>query len=209
MGSWQGKVHRRVRLMKNKAYTLLWHRYMFKRFGSRSMVCSPFHTYCPENIEVGSRVYIGPNCRIETNPMDGLMPRMKIGDRVVLGHGVLISAVRSVEIQDDVIVAGHSYISDNNYSFDPEGPSRYGDQPSRGKPTVIGKGVFIGKNACVLAGSTIGERAVIGAGSVVKGTIPPYSMAVGSPARVVKCYSFERQAWVRADEMPALKEEAR
>lgn len=208
MGSWQGKVHRRVRSMKDKAITLLWHRYLFGKFGSRSTVCSPFYTHCPENIEIGERVYIQPNCRIETNPPEGGAAQLKIGNGVVLGHGVLISAVRLVVLEDDVIVAGHAYVSDNNYTFDPEGP-RYGKLPLAGKPTVIGKGAFIGKNACILAGSTIGERSVIGAGSVVRGTIPPYCMAAGSPARVVKRYCFERKSWVKADERPARKEEAR
>jgi len=48
---------------------------------------------------------------------------------------------------------------------------------------------------CVLAGSFVGERSIIGAGSVVNGYIPPYSIAVGAPARVVKSYNFETKQW--------------
>lgn len=51
---------------------------------------------------------------------------------------------------------------------------------------TIGNDVWIGRNALILSGTTIGDGAVIGAGAVVSGTIPPYAVAVGNPARVIK-----------------------
>ncbi|WP_373229845.1 acyltransferase [Cohnella sp.] len=100
-------------------------------------------------------------------------------------------------IEDDALIAGGCYISDNNHSIDPEGP-QYAEQPLTFSPTTIGKGVWLGQNVCVLAGANIGERSIIGAGSVVRGIIPPYSIAVGAPARVIKRYSFKTKQWVPA-----------
>jgi len=117
---------------------------------------------------------------------------------VRIGHSVGISCHQSLEIGDDVLIAGGCYISDNNHSIDPEGP-RYLSQPLKGQPTVIGKGVWLGHNVCVLAGSHIGERSIIGAGSVVKGVIPAYSMAAGNPARIVRQYNFETKRWERVE----------
>lgn len=59
--------------------------------------------------------------------------------------------------------------------------------------TTIGNDVFIGANVTVLDGVTIGNGAVIGAGAVVTGDIPPYAIAVGVPASVIK-YRFDKQA---------------
>ncbi|MEJ2750776.1 MAG: DapH/DapD/GlmU-related protein, partial [Anaerolineae bacterium] len=56
----------------------------------------------------------------------------------------------------------------------------------RYKPIVIGEGVWIGSNVTILPGVTIGDRAVIGAGAVVNRDIPPRTIAVGVPARVIK-----------------------
>jgi acetyltransferase-like isoleucine patch superfamily enzyme len=56
---------------------------------------------------------------------------------------------------------------------------------------------WIGANAVITAGVTIGKHSVIAAGSVVTKSIPAYSVAVGNPAKVIKCYDFERQQWIR------------
>lgn len=56
---------------------------------------------------------------------------------------------------------------------------------------------WIGANAVITAGVTLGKHSVVAAGSVVTKSIPPYSVAVGNPARVIKQYDFEKKQWVR------------
>lgn len=202
MGKRTGYLHEKIRGLKNKAFTLLWYRFLFHRIGARSSISSPLYTYRPDAIEIGEYVSFGPSCRLEAYPDDLLAssqgPILRIGNRVRLEHRVMITCSSSVVIEDDALIASGCYISDNNHSTDPEGPS-YAQQPSTCAPTRIGKGVWLGQNVCVLAGSEIGERSVIGAGSIVKGVIPPYSIAVGSPARVVKRYCFDTKQWVKAE----------
>jgi lipopolysaccharide O-acetyltransferase len=62
-------------------------------------------------------------------------------------------------------------------------------------PVSIGNCVWLGEGVAVLSGAKIGDGCIIGAHSVVKGEIPPYSVAVGAPARVVKKYNFETKNW--------------
>mgnify|MGYP001277036978 FL=1 len=191
-------LHKGLRKARNKLYTVLWYRHLFYKVGSRSSVSPPFYTENPELIQLGERVYIGPYCRIEAYPPEGGAgaPILKIGNRVTMEHGVHISCVESLVIEDEVMIAGRCYISDNNHSFDPLGPP-YMDQPAASKRTRIGAGVWLGQNVCILAGADVGEGSVIGAGSIVKGRIPPYSIAVGSPARVVRRYCFETKSWIK------------
>ena len=63
-----------------------------------------------------------------------------------------------------------------------------GLQGSEVKPVTIGNDVWIGMRSIIMPGVTIGEGAVIGAGSVVTKNIPPYSIAVGTPAKVIKTF---------------------
>ena len=65
------------------------------------------------------------------------------------------------------------------------------------RPTIIEEEAHIGANSVVLAGVTIGKRSQVGAGSVVTKNIPPYSIAVGNPAKVIKTYNHETQQWER------------
>lgn len=192
------KLHKRSRQLKNKLLFLLWYRSMFYKTGVRCSISQPLFTHNPAYIQLGNRVSIGPYCRIEAHPAHPgnrlLKPIVIIGDRVVIEHGVNISGHIALTIEDDALIAGGCYISDNNHSINPEGP-RYLEQPLTSAPTVIGKGSWLGQNVCILAGSYVGERSVIGAGSVVNGYIPPYSIAVGAPARVVKTFNIDTKQW--------------
>jgi acetyltransferase-like isoleucine patch superfamily enzyme len=65
------------------------------------------------------------------------------------------------------------------------------------REVVIEENVWIGSNSVILPGVTIGKNSVIGAGAVVTKDIPPFSLAVGNPARVVKQYVSETGRWER------------
>jgi acetyltransferase-like isoleucine patch superfamily enzyme len=198
MGKFAHKLFKRSRELKNKLFMLLWYRFILYKTGVRCSISRPLFTHRPDYIQLGNRVSIGPYCRIEAHPAYPgkrlLKPVVTIGDRVRIEHSVNISGQSELTIEDDVLIAGGCYISDNNHSINPEGP-RYLEQPLTSTPTVIGKGAWLGQNVCILAGSFVGERSVIGAGSVVNGYIPPYSIAVGAPARVVKTFNFETKQW--------------
>jgi acetyltransferase-like isoleucine patch superfamily enzyme len=90
------------------------------------------------------------------------------------------------------------YITDQNHGYERiDIPISMQTQPE--KMVSIGDGSWIGAGSVILPGSEIGKHVAIGANSVVNGVIPDFSVAVGSPARVVKRYSQE-SGWVPADE---------
>ena len=64
------------------------------------------------------------------------------------------------------------------------------------KGVTIGNGVWIGNNVVILGGVNIGDKAIIGAGSVVTHDVPAYSIAAGNPARIIKTYDKENNCWV-------------
>jgi acetyltransferase-like isoleucine patch superfamily enzyme len=90
------------------------------------------------------------------------------------------------------------YITDQNHGYERiDVPISMQTQPE--KMVTIGEGSWIGAGSVILPGSNIGKHVAIGANSVVTGVIPDYSVAVGSPARVIKRYSQD-SGWVPADE---------
>ena len=115
-----------------------------------------------------------------------------IGRKSIVGLGCTV--IGPVTIGDHVMLAQNIVVSGLNHGYEliDVPPS---EQKTVTKPIVIGDKVWIGANSVVTAGVTIGEHAVVGAGSVVTKDIPPYTVSVGNPARVVKKYNFDTAVW--------------
>jgi acetyltransferase-like isoleucine patch superfamily enzyme len=112
--------------------------------------------------------------------------RVRIGAGTFLNLGVTVAALDLVEIGDHCMFANGCFITDADHRYDdPDRPITWQGFQSKG-PTRVGDNVWCGANVVITSGVTIGERCVIGANSVVNADIPPFSIAVGAPARVVK-----------------------
>ena len=112
--------------------------------------------------------------------------RIRIGKGTFLNIGVMVAAVELVEIGDHCMFANGCFVADANHRFDdPDQPITWQGFTSKG-PTRVGDNVWCGANVVVTSGVTIGERCVIGANSVVTQDIPPYSIAAGAPAKVLR-----------------------
>ena len=109
--------------------------------------------------------------------------RIAIGDNVHIGRGVIIVSVESVQIGADTEIAEYVVIRDQDHDTDFR-PIRLGG--FKKSPTRIGIDCWLGSKVTVLRGSNIGDGSVVGAHSLVRGVIPPYTLAVGCPAKSVK-----------------------
>jgi acetyltransferase-like isoleucine patch superfamily enzyme len=107
--------------------------------------------------------------------------RLIIGDRAFINYGVDIAATGLVAIGADCFIGTHVSIIDNDFHGLVD---RHQTPASR--PVIIGDNVWIGNRAIILPGVTIGEGAVVGAGSVVTRDVPARSVAAGNPARVIR-----------------------
>ncbi|MBN8730655.1 MAG: acyltransferase [Acidobacteria bacterium] len=115
-------------------------------------------------------------------------PRVTIGDHVFLGHETTISVNLNVEIEHDVLIASECYITDN-FGHPLDAVRRVALEPPDAadiKPIKICRYAWIGRRCIILPGVTIGEGAIVGAGSVVSRSVPAYAIAVGNPARVLE-----------------------
>lgn len=108
---------------------------------------------------------------------------LAIGDRTFVNHGVSIGVTRSVTIGAGCNLGPYVDIADSSFHF--VEPDRRDERPPS-DPVRVGRNVWLGVRVIVLPGTSIGDDSVIGAGSVVTGDIPPRSLAVGSPARVIR-----------------------
>lgn len=142
------------------------------RIGGNTVVAGELLVFAQGgDISIGEWCFIGEGTRIWSSGT------IQIGDRVLVSHNVnlfdslthpLNARLRHAQFKA-IVLLGHPRSID------------LGE-----RPVVVGNDVWIGANACVLRGVTIGEGAIVGAGSVVTHDIPPFTLVAGNPARVIR-----------------------
>ena len=123
--------------------------------------------------------------------------RLQVGDYTHVNARCRITCAGKIVIGNHVLIAPDVFITDHEHGMDPTLLEGYGNQKLTVRNVVIEDGVWLGQRVCVLSGVTIGAHSIIGANSVVTKNIPPYCIAVGAPARVIKCWNFEAAEWER------------
>jgi acetyltransferase-like isoleucine patch superfamily enzyme len=175
--------------------------YHFAEFGRGAVLAfPPGAVYNEGAISIGDGTLIGEGVSLTAGVMPGqdLMGWMvlRIGRRCSIGRGTMIVAHESVEIGDDVFIAPHVYVTDQNHTYtDLETP--IGRQWPRNSAVVIGAGSWVGTGCVLLPGSKLGRHVAVAAGSVVRGEFPDYCVIGGSPARLLRRYDPEL-GWVSA-----------
>jgi acetyltransferase-like isoleucine patch superfamily enzyme len=137
-------------------------------------------------LEIGEHALLEPNVWL-TSPAPG---RIRIGAGSFLNLNVMVAAVELVEIGDHCMFANNCFITDGNHRFDdPDKPVTWQGFTSKG-PTRVGDNVWCGAGVVITSGVTVGRRCVIGANSVVTTDLPPFSIAAGAPARVLRTIEY-------------------
>jgi acetyltransferase-like isoleucine patch superfamily enzyme len=129
--------------------------------GEHFRLIPPFYADCGKNIRVGDRVFINQNCTFYS------LAEITLGDDVMIGPNV------------SLITSEHPVAPSKRRAY------------LLGKPITIETGVWIAAGATVIGGVTIGENAVVAAGSVVTRDVPPNTLVAGNPARVIRSIEGE------------------
>ena len=149
-------------------------------------------------ISLGDLSHINDHCWLQCYTALG-RPSLIIGKNTIIGRNFTALCCKSIIIGDNCMIASFVMISDVNHSIDLCKGS-YISQGLVAKEVIIGNNVWIGQNSIILSGVSIGDNCVIGAGAVVTKSIPPNSLAVGNPAKVIKEYDFFKQKWISVKE---------
>ncbi|KHS85090.1 MULTISPECIES: acyltransferase [Pectobacterium] len=141
----------------------------FKTFGEKSYFRPGAYAIETKKIEIGNNVVIRPGTMLFASPLGEDTTNIEIHDNVLIGSGVhvYVSNHEYRKIDVDIIFQGHQEV----------------------KKVVIEQGCWIGANAILLPGVTIGKGSVVGAGSIVTKSVPPHTVVVGNPAKIIKILS--------------------
>jgi acetyltransferase-like isoleucine patch superfamily enzyme len=152
----------------------------------------PIHGNVLEAFREG-RLQIGPQVLLEPDVWITAPGRAQVhvGEGTFLNRGVMLAAMTRVQIGAHCMFANGGFITDADHRFDdPELPVPWQGFTTKG-PTIIGDNVWCGANVVITSGVTIGERCVIGAGSVVTRSLPAFTIAAGAPAKALRTITYE------------------
>jgi len=158
------------------------------RYQTRDLV-DIFNNTGPRDFEVKQELQkkifgtIGENVHIEKSIRIDYGINTKIGSNVFINFNFVLLDCCPVTIGNNVFIAPNVQIYTACHPIDPKDRNEH---IGFAKPITIGNDVWIGGNCVILPGVTIGDGCTIGAGSVVIKSIPPHSVAVGSPCKVIK-----------------------
>lgn len=176
-----------LRIWRVTRSRVLWG-WRFRELGARSVVGRCRLLRNGAAVSVGHHTFIADDWTLAdlATASDGGSPKIRIGSHCSIMHGFQCNASVSVEIQDHVLMAPRVFITDADHVVDPNGERTTLCEKFISAPVVIEHDCWIGVNAVILKGVRIGHHSTIGANAVVTKDVPPFSTAVGVPARVVR-----------------------
>jgi len=180
---------------RNQARPRLWVKWFLNPFkhkkGKNARICrnSRIDVMPFNNFVLDDNSTIEDFCTINNGVGDVL-----IGKRSRIGMSNVL--IGPVTIGNDVILAQNIVMSGLNHGYEDITIPIY-KQPVTRKKITVGDEAWIGANAVVVAGVTIGKHPVVAPGSVVTRDVPPFSIVAGNPAKVIKQYNPETKVWER------------
>ena len=177
-----------------------WYRFLFKKMGKHCLILNPT-VITPDSIALGNNVFIGWRARIEgvkKYQSKEFKPQIILNDGVSIQQNLHLTCAELVEIGKNTAIAANVTITDIHHPYiDINIPIEF--QEIETLPVSIGENCKIYNNSVIMQGTQLGKHCTVGANSVVSGKFDDYCVIAGSPARVLKRYSFEKQSWLKTD----------
>lgn len=177
--------------------------WMLKRCGKKPAFGRGVILRCPSSLEVGNKVLIDDYAALDIRGEEGSIRlgdyvsigryssvvakdgAIELGPGVNVGSYTRIATQSSVLIEESTLISAYCYIGPGNHKRDFDKSLIESEMEIKGGVS-IGRHVWIGAHCTIMDGVMIGEGAIIGAHSLVKDDVPPYSIAAGTPAKVIK-----------------------
>jgi carbonic anhydrase/acetyltransferase-like protein (isoleucine patch superfamily) len=188
------KTYTRLQQFTSRIIFKLLFSHRFKKFGRKTILVSPDKIEGEEYITLEDNVSINSMAWLLALEQGNAKPELLVKRGAVIGRFSHIVALQHVEIERNVLIADKVYISDNIHDYSDINIPIMKQALLFKAPVIIGENSWIGENVSII-GASVGKHCVIGANAVVTNDIPDYSVAVGSPAKVIKKFNIEKNEW--------------
>lgn len=180
--------------------------YPFAKFGKRVSI----HHTCDirrsaaSRIQIGDSVYIAPHTWLNIpEPSADAPPALILGNGCKIGRRCMFSAKNLVHLEEDVLLGPAVLITDHSHRFSNLEMPIHAQGLSTGGRVRIERNCWLGHGAVIVCTSgelVVGRNSVIGANTVLTGSVPPFSVVAGNPGRMIKRYDPASAKWVKEEE---------
>ncbi len=158
-------------------------------------------------IEIGSNTCISEGSWLNVNHIFAGRPAIQIQDNCFIGKDNFFSSGKKITIGSYTLTTNRcQFIGSSHNIHDPNIPYLLSGTTSEDQ-IIIGTNCFFGANSSVLGNVSVGHGSVVGANAVVQSSVPPFSIAVGNPAKVIKRFSFSKNIWLNISEFSKVDEQ--
>lgn len=171
-----------------------------KDIGKNTYIDKSVHVTGWKNISIGSNTGISENTWINVNERIGDKKHIIIGNNCYIGRRNFFSSGLLIKISDYFMSGIECKFMGSDHLFENPFFPYISTGTTTEKKIIIETNVWLGAGVTIIGYLTIGRGSIIGAGSLVNKDIPPFSIAVGNPCKVIKRYDFSVDKWVKKDE---------
>ena len=171
-----------------------------KDIGKNSYIDKTVNVFGWNHVSIGKNTLIGEQSWLNVNGRIQNHKHIKIGNNCYIGRRNLLASSKELIISDYVMTSNECKFLGSNHVYSNPLEPYIATGTMDNDVLKIGVNVWIGAGAIVLGAVTVGHGSIIGAGSVVTKDIPPFSIAVGNPCKVVKRFNFKINDWERVSE---------
>lgn len=194
-------------LSRFKNAVLSWH-FRRRHTGAGSYVDRSAHVLGWRSVRIGNNSVVSADCWFNVNNRSSTATQISIGDFCHLGRRNLLSPGQSLRLGDYCLTGPDCRFLGSDHIFDNPFLPYVASGAKQVAVIEVGPNCWFGAGVVVMGNVRIGHGSVIGALTLVTKDIPPFSLVVGNPARVIKRYSVDQQAWVPAQALLPQEEQA-
>jgi acetyltransferase-like isoleucine patch superfamily enzyme len=187
--NWRTKISHGVKLL-----------FLKKKKGKSTYIDKSAHITGWKSIEIGNYSVISEGTWINVNRRIPDFVHIKIGNNCYIGKKNLLSSGKQIVIGDYFMSGSDCKLLCADHIFNDPCKPYIATGVTDDKSIIIGANVRLGAGVIVIGEVTIGYGSVIGAGTLANKSIPPFSVVIGNPCRVIKRYSFALKKWIKQNE---------
>lgn len=170
-----------------------------KEIGLNCFIDKTVYTLGWNNISIGNNCIIGEYSWLNLNYRSGSFKHIKISNNCYLGKRTTISSGKEIIIKDFCLLGDDCKLLGSQHIYDDPMEHYASSGVTNTSVIILGTNVWLGTMVCIIGNVKIGHGSIIGANSVVTKNIPPFSIAVGNPAKIIKRFDFQNKYWANID----------